>query len=169
MGIGAAGYTGPVPITAAHRCDAFASGKQPLDAWLRAHALDNEGKASRTYVVTPAGGDAVVAYYTLAAGSVALRDIPRKYRHDMPNPVPVMVLGRLALDRRHHGRGIGAGLLREAMRRTLSVARQAGVRMLVLHALDDGAAAFYARYGFKPFPADPRTMMLPIETIAASL
>lgn len=164
-------YTAPVPITAEHRLDGFESGKPPLDDWLKARALDNEGRASRTYVVT-AGGDAhhdVIAYYTLATGGVTLREIRRKDRHNLPNPVPVMVLGRLAVDRRHHGQGLGSALLREAMQRTLDISRSVGVRMLLVHAIDDEAVAFYLRYGFHIFPAGSRTMFLPIETIAEAL
>jgi predicted N-acetyltransferase YhbS len=136
---------------------------------LRAHALDNEGKASRTFVVTLAEGGVIVAYYTLAAGSVILREIPRRQRQGLPNPVPVMVLGRLAVDCNHHGRGLGKALLRQAMQRTLTVSREAGVRALIIHAIDDEAVNFYARYGFQHFPAGTRTMMMMIETMAGAL
>lgn len=165
-------YAAPVPITPDHRFEGFACGKSPLDEWLKARAIDNEGRASRTYVVVAATGPQageVVGYYTLATGGVALSEIRRKDRHNLPNPVPVMVLGRLAVDRRHSGQGIGPALLREAMARALDISRSAGVRMLMVHALDDDAVAFYLRYGFHIFPAGSRTMFLPIETIAAAL
>lgn len=162
-------YNRPGPITRAHALEAFDSGKPPLDDWLRAHALDNEGKASRTFVVTPAGSEEIVAYYTLAAGSVVRVEIPRKHRQNLPNPVPVMVLGRLAVDKRHQGQGLGKGLLREANQRTLTVAREAGVRALIVHPLDDEAVNFYAKFGFQQFPAGTRTMMMMVETIAAAL
>ncbi|UIJ46250.1 GNAT family N-acetyltransferase [Sphingomonas cannabina] len=161
-------YAAPTPITADHRLDGFACGKSPLDDWLRAHALENEGKASRTYVVTAqAGEDAgnVVAYYTLAYGSVTREEVPKKIRQGLPNPVPVMVLGRLAVHRNHGGKGIGAGLLREAMQRTLDASLVAGLRALIVHALDDEAVGFYARYGFQVFPAGTRTLFLPVETL----
>jgi GNAT superfamily N-acetyltransferase len=169
---GARLYAAPAPISADLRIDGFDCGKPPLDDWLKTRALDNEGRASRTYVVVattgPQAGE-VVGYYTLATGGVALTEIRRKNRHNLPNPVPVMVLGRLAVDRRHGGNGIGSALLREAMERTLDISRSAGVRMLMVHAIDDDAVAFYLRYGFHIFPAASRTMFLPIETLEAAL
>ena len=161
-------YAPPVPITAEHQLDRFDSGKPPLDEWLRTHALDNEDKASRTYVVTARTGEdagLVVAYYTLAYGGVVRTEVPKKIRQGLPNPVPVMVLGRLAVDRRHAGRGIGPSLLREAMQRTVQASEIAGLRALIVHAIDDDAMGFYAKYGFQVFPAGTRTMFLPIETL----
>ena len=161
-------YSSPTPITADHRLDGFDCGKPPLDEWLKAHALENEGKASRTYVVTAqTGADAgnVAAYYSLANGSVARDEVPRKIRQGLPNPVPAMVLGRLAVDKRHAGKGIGAGLLREALQRTLQASRIAGIRALIVHAIDDGAVGFYAKFGFQVLPGGSRTLFLPIETL----
>lgn len=152
--------------------DGFACGKPPLDDWLKAHALENEGKASRTYVVAAQAGEDggnVIAYYTLANGSVAREEVPRKIRQGLPNPVPVMVLGRLAVDHRHGGRGIGPGLLREAMQRTAQASQIAGARALIVHAIDDDAVGFYAKYGFQVFPAGARTMFLPIETLLQAI
>lgn len=162
-------YSAPTPITAEHRADDFACGKTSLDDWLKAHGFENEGKASRTYVVVPKGSTTIVGYYTLATGSVPLKEVPRKIRHGLPNPVPVMVLGRLAVDARHSGKGIGPAMLREALKRTLGISREAGVRALIVHAIDDEAVNFYTKYGFQQFPAGTRTMFLPIETLAASL
>lgn len=165
-------YSAPVPITPDHRLDEFDCGTRPLDEWLKARALDNEGRASRTYVATATIGrqtGEVVGYYTLTTGGVQLSEIRRKDRHNLPNLVPVMVLGRLAVDRRHQRRSIGPALLREAMQRTLDISRSAGVRMLLVHAIDDDAVAFYLRYGFHIFPAGSRTMFLPVETIRSAL
>lgn len=162
-------YSAPAPIASRHQLEAFDCGKPSMDAWLRAHALANEGKASRTYVVCAGATDLVAGYYALAAGGIGRADLPRKLRQGIPDPVPVMVLGRLAVDRRHAGAGLGAAMLRDAMQRTLLVSRTAGVRALILHALDDEAAAFYARYGFLPFPAATRTMFLPVETLESAL
>jgi ribosomal protein S18 acetylase RimI-like enzyme len=165
-------YVPPVPITAEHRLDRFDCGKPTLDEWLRAHALDNEGKASRTYVVTAAVGEEaghVVGYYTLANGSVVRSEVPKKIRQGLPNPVPVMVLGRLAVDKDHSGRRIGPALLREAMQRTLEASQIAGLRALIVHAMDDEAVSFYAKYGFQVFPAGTRTMFLPIVTLREAL
>lgn len=164
-------YSAPTPIAPDHRLDTFASTRPALDTWLKTHALDNEGVASRTYVVTLAQGreaNRVAAYYTLAYGSVGRTELPRKLRHGLPNPVPVMVLGRLAVDRGHERRGLGSGLLREALRRTLEASQVAGLRALLVHAIDDEAAAFYTQYGFQEFPAGGRTLFLPVETVRAS-
>jgi GNAT superfamily N-acetyltransferase len=165
-------YSAPVPLAVEHRTDGFDCGKPKLTDWLKAHALDNEGRSSRTYVVVantgPQAGD-VVGYYTLATGGVTRSEMPRKIRHDLPNPVPVMMLGRLAVDERHQKNGIGPAMLREAMQRTLEISQSAGVRALMVHAIDDEAVTFYLQYAFVLFPADSRTMFLPIETLAASL
>ena len=165
-------YSAPVPLTAEHRIDGFDCGKPKLSDWLKAHALENEGRSSRTYVVVantgPQAGD-VVGYYTLATGGVTRSEIPRKIRHNLPNPVPVMMLGRLAVDERHQKRGIGPAMLREAMQRTLEISQSAGVRALMVHAIDDAAVTFYLKYGFVLFPRESRTMFLPIETLVASL
>ncbi len=174
MGVGAPAYAPPVPLTAEHRLDSFDCGQPVLDHWLATHALANEGRASRTYVVLPrAGPDAspgrVVAYYTLAAGSVPRAELPSRLRHGLPNPVPVMILGRLAVDRRHAGRGLGSALLNQAFARTLEAATITGLRALLVHAIDDGAVAFYTRYKFIAFPSGGRTLFLPIETIADAL
>lgn len=161
-------YGAPVPIAREHRTEDFESGKQPLDDWLRAHALENEGKASRTFVIGDARG--VHAYYTLATGSVSrTSELPRALKNNMPNPVPVMILARLAVDRRHAGQGLGAAMLKEALTRTLRVSEQAGLRALIVHAIDDEAVNFYAKYGFQLLPGESRTLYLTIETIASSL
>lgn len=161
-------YEAPRPISSDDRLDAFDCGKPPLDDFLRRRALNNEGKASRTFVVRAANGE-VVAYYTLAAGAIQLADVPKKLQRNMPNPVPVMVLGRMAVDRRHTGRKLGQGMLREAMQRVLEASTTIGARTLIVHAIDDEAVTFYTRYGFQVFPAGTRTLFLPIETIAKSL
>ena len=165
-------YSAPVPLAAEHRIEGFDCGKSKLTEWLKGHALDNEGRSSRTYVVVantrPKARD-VVGYYTLATGGVTRSEMPRKIRHDLPNPVPVVMLGRLAVDRRHQKKGIGPAMLREAIQRTLEISRSAGVRALMVHAIDDEAVTFYLKYGFVLFPADSRTMFLPIETFAAAL
>ena len=165
-------YTAPAPIERDHDLDGFDCGKAPLNDWLRLRALENEGRASRTYVVLALREDQpsqVAGYYALATGAVALRELRGKYRHNLPDPVPVMVLGRLAVDQGHHGNGIGPAMLREAMQRTLDISRLAGVRMLMVHAIDDEAVAFYEHYGFHVFPTGSRTMFLPVETIVDAL
>lgn len=130
-------------------------------------ALRNEGKASRTYVVTFAG--MVVAYHTMSAGGVQLAEVPRPLKRNMPDPLPVAVLGRMAVDRGHAGRGLGQAMLREALQRTLDASRVIGVRALLVHAINKEAAGFYLRYGFVRFPSEGLTLFLPVETIAAAV
>jgi len=144
----------------------------PLNDWLRKRALKNEGRASRTYVVTSTTGDnagSVIAFYTLAAGAIQLEEVPKPLTRNMPNPLPIMVLGRMAVDQRHGGRGLGRFMLREAMQRVLEASQQVGARALVVHAIDDEAVSFCTQFGFQIFPAGSNTLFLPIETIASSL
>lgn len=165
-------YSVPVPLTADHNTNKFDCGKAKLTDWLKGHALTNEGRSSRTYVVlinNELSKNEVVAYYTLATGGVTRTETPRKIRHGLPNPVPVMILGRLAVDQRHQSKGLGPALLKEAMQRTLEVSQSAGVRALIIHAIDDEAVKFYTKFDFIVFPTDSRTMFLPIETLAAAL
>lgn len=165
-------YTVPHPVLADDRFDAFECGNVALDDWLKRRALKNEGKASRTYVLCNALGEdvgAVVGYYTLSAGAVRIEDSPGWARRNMPNPLPVFVLGRLAVDHRHSGKGLARGLMKDALQRSLEASRTVGARALIVHAADDGVIPFYAQFGFQTFPTDSRTMFLPIDTIGAAL
>ena len=154
---------GPEPITADHVVAAFDSGRPVLDGWLVSRALRNEREGgSRTYVVSDGG--AVVAYYCLSAGSVMHRVAPGRIRRNMPDPIPVVLLGRLAVARSHQGRGIARALARDAVLRTLQAAEIAGIRALLVHALDEGAAAFYRHLGFVGSTIDPLVLMLPLAT-----
>jgi len=164
-------YSAPRPIEKVDEVAAFSCGKQSLDDFLKRRAL-KKGKASRTYVVVSQAGESagkVAAYYTLAAGGVNHEECPTWAKRNMPNPLPVIVLGRLAVDAQHQGTGIGKHLLREAMQRALEASAQIGARALVVHAIDDEAASFYVLFGFQNFPTDSRTLFLPMETIADSL
>jgi GNAT superfamily N-acetyltransferase len=149
----------PQRLSSGQELDQFDSGEPALDDWLRRRALRNEESgASRTYVVCT--GARVVGYYSLAVGAVANEQSPGRIRRNMPDPVPVMVLGRLAVDRSFHGRGIGAGLLRDAVLRTIQAAEIAGIRAILVHAISDGAKRFYEKYGFHTSPVDPMTVMI---------
>ena len=157
----AAAPSAPEHLTTAHDLSGFDSGVAALDDWLRRRALDNEkAHASRTYVITAEGR--VVGYYALAAGAVTLAEAPGRVRRNMPAPIPVMVLGRLAVDREYRGLGLGQGLLRDAILRTLQAAEIAGMRALLVHAISDEAKAFYLRHGFSVSPAAPMTLMITI-------
>lgn len=150
----------------------FDSGKAVLDEWLKKRALANEASTSRTYVVAARAAShpaEVVAYYSLATGSVTRADLPRTMRRNSPDPVPAMLLARLAVDRRHHGAGLGRAMLREAISRTIEISRSAGVRLLIVHPIDAEAAGFYSRFGFEPLGGGAAAMYLPIETLLAAL
>ena len=115
--------------------------------------------ASRSYVVTDESNQ-VVAYYAMAAGAVTHREASGRIRRNMPDPVPVMVLARLAVDQRYQGHQLGGALLQDAVQRTLAVSRSAGVRALLVHALNESSRQFYIHYGFESSPVNPMTMML---------
>jgi GNAT superfamily N-acetyltransferase len=140
---------------------AFDSGVPVLDDWLKRRALVNEELgAARTYVVT--AGGRVVGYYALATGGVARAAVTGRVRRNMPDPVPVMVLGRLAVDRAYQGRGLGEGLLRDAVLRTLQAAQLGGIRAILVHAISEEAKRFYLRHGFVASPVDPMTLMITV-------
>ena len=160
--------TAPEPITASHHTESFACGIPVLDEWLRRRALKNEvSGASRTFVICQ--DRQVVGYYTLATGSVEHRDVPGKIRRNMPNPIPVMVLGRLAVDQEQQHAGLGRGLLKDAVLRTLTVSQHAGVKALLVHALSEDAKRFYTRSGFLESPFDPMTLMIALQDAANCL
>jgi GNAT superfamily N-acetyltransferase len=156
-----AGITAPEKLTAAHDLSQFQSGEPELDDWPRRKALHNEERgASRTYVVR--SGRRVVGYYALAAGAVAHTNAPGRVKRNMPNPVPVMVIGRLAIDLRFQGQGIGSALLRDAVLRTAHAAEIAGIRALLVHAISENAKRFYLKSGFITSPVDPMTLMISV-------
>jgi GNAT superfamily N-acetyltransferase len=139
-----------------------------LDDWLRRRALANQASgASRTYVVM--AQNRVVAYYALANGSVIPGQAPGRVRRNMPDPIPVMVLGRLAVDRQWQGKGLGSALLRDAILRTLQAAQIAGIRAILVHALHQRAADFYRHHGFLPSPLSDHTLMLLLQDARAAL
>ncbi len=147
-------------LTASHRVEGFECGEPSLDDWLKRRALANQaGGASRTFVVLDEGGH-VRGYYALAAGAVSHESAPSRVRRNMPDPVPVLVLGRLAVDRLAQGQRLGAALLQDAVKRAVAVSSNAGVRALLVHALHERARTFYEHYGFQPSPTHPQTLML---------
>ena len=158
---GAQEITAPEHLTAAHDVSAFDSGVPDLDGWLRKRALANEETgASRNYVVC--AGGRVVGYYALATGGVAQVQAPGRVRRNMPDPVPVLILGRLAVDRGWQGRNLGASLLRDAVVRTLQAAEIGGIRAILVDAISEDAKRFYERHGFRVSPIDPMILMITI-------
>lgn len=155
----------PAPLTPEHQVNSFACGEPALDEWLKRRALANQTSgASRTFVVADENHQ-VMGYYALAAGAVAHQDATRSVRQNMPDPVPVMVLARLAVDARVQGMKLGAALLQDALQRCVLVSQNTGVRAMLVHALNDRASQFYEYYGFKASPAHPMTLMLQLAQI----
>lgn len=150
----------PEPLSQHHKLDTFSCGEIVLDDWLKRRAFANQvSGATRTFVVADAE-HTVLGYYAMAAGAVAHQSATRAIRHNMPDPVPVMVLARLVVDTRAQGKKLGAALLRDAVTRAVAVSQNAGVRALLVHALNDRARQFYEHYGFQASPAHPTTLML---------
>jgi GNAT superfamily N-acetyltransferase len=154
-----AALSAPQKFSAEFDLSDFDSGEVALDDWLRRRAAKNEATgASRTYVVCV--GSKVVGYYSLAVGAVSHLATPGRIRRNMPDPIPVMILGRLAIDRRWQGQGVGTGLLRDAVLRTVQAGEIAGIRAILVHTILDGARRFYERYGLIASPVDPRTLII---------
>lgn len=157
----AAEISAPEHLTSEHDLSAFDSGVPALDDWLKRRALHNEESgASRTYVVR--AGRRVIGYYALATGAVTLHAATGRTRRNMPDPIPVMILGRLAVDREYHTVGLGRALLRDAVLRTLQAAAIGGIRAILVHAMSEDAKRFYERCGFTPSPVDPMTLMITV-------
>ena len=149
----------PAPLSADHDTSAFSCRHESLNIWLSKRALANAvAGATRTYVVCD-GQNRVVGYYALAAGSIACESAPGRLRRNMPDPLPVIVLGRLAVHRDWSGRGIGSGLLKDAVQRSFQAAELIGVRALLAHAIDDEAKAFYLKRGFVESPSYALTVL----------
>ncbi len=152
----------PAPLLATHVMDEFDCGESVLNDWLRKQALKNENSGtSRTFVVCK--DNHVVAFYVLATGGVMHKQAPGKVRRNMPDPVPVMILGRLAVSKDMQSAGLGRGLLRDAILRTLGVSKQAGIKALLVHALSDAAHKFYRQCGFIESPLDPMILMITLK------
>jgi GNAT superfamily N-acetyltransferase len=151
----------PEKLCSEHDLSEFNCGEPTLDDWLRKRAFQNEERgASRTYVACIE--KRVVGYYALAAGAVAHAEAPGRIRRNMPDPVPVMVIGRLAVDRTAQGQALGPALLRDAVLRTVQAAEIAGIRAILVHAISERAKRFYEKWGFITSPVEPMTLMITV-------
>ena len=152
-----------------HAIDAFHSGSQPLDRFLIRFALQNQrAGASQTYLAL--AHDEVIGYYTLVVGEVAHEAAPPRLTKGLArHPVPIMLLARLAVAEQWQARGLGSGLLKDAMLRTLQAADIAGIRAFAVHAKDDAAKAFYEHFDFIASPSDPHHLFRLIKDIRALL
>lgn len=151
----------PASLAAQHRLEGFDCGKPALNDWLLRHARQAQGSGSaKTFVVAEDDGR-VAGYFSLTVGQVDTLEAPERIRKGMGQyPVPVVILARLAVSREHQGLGIGVGMLQDAIRRTLVIAEQAGVRALLTHPIDEDAARFYTRFGFVVSPLREQQLLL---------
>jgi GNAT superfamily N-acetyltransferase len=150
-----------------HELGDFRSGESSLDDWLRRRARANQASgASRTYVVCK--DKRVIGYYALASGVVAVESAPGRFRRNMPDPIPVAVLARLAVDRDWQGQGIGRALFRDAAGRVAHAADSIGIRGIVVHAISEEAKRFYVALGFDPSPREPMTLMVTLSDVRAA-
>ena len=155
--------TAPALLGEAHHLDLFDSGYDTLDEWLRRRARANQvSGASRTYVVCDESR--VVGFYCLSSGGLAASDAPGPLRRNMPDPVPMAILGRLAIDRDWQGKGLGAALLQDAVLRAGQAAHIMGIRGVLVHAISDEAKAFYEHYGFIASPKNPMTLVMSLKS-----
>ena len=159
--------TAPMPLTEHHVTDGFSCGVDNLDQWLKRRGLKNQFQgASRTYVVCDEAR--VVAYYALASGAVTTTQATGRFRRNMPDPIPVVVLGRLAVDQSLHGKGLGRSLVQDAGMRVIQAADAIGIRGLTVHALTDEAKAFYEKVGFESSPLDSHLLMITLADLVVA-
>jgi GNAT superfamily N-acetyltransferase len=160
--------TSPQPINEHHEIEAFDSGVPALDDWLKRRARANQASgASRTYLVCEE--QRVAGYYSLASGAVAIETASGRLRRNMPDPVPVAVLGRLAIERSFQKHGLGRALVRDAAMRVVQAADLIGIRGILVHAISPEAKAFYLALGFEPSPLEPMTLMATLADIQATI
>jgi GNAT superfamily N-acetyltransferase len=162
-------YGSPELLTEEHDVSKFACGKPPLNQYLKRYALKNQrDEISRTYVTVREAR--VVGYYTLTFGSISHEEAAPKIKAELPGyPIPIILLARLAVDVSEKGKGLGSGLLRDAMLRTLRAAEIAGLRAMLTRAKDEEAKSFYIKYGFEESPAHPLHLMIRIGDIRTSV
>lgn len=154
----------PVPISDEHILANFDCGELSLNEWLQKRALKNQTSgASRCFVLC--NNNKVIGYYSLSAGAINHNAAPKPLRRNMPDPLPVLLLGRLAIDKNYHNKGLGSALLRDAMLRAVSVASDTGVFAILVHALSEQARRFYLSRGFVESPLQTMTLMMTLATI----
>ncbi|MBV9023740.1 MAG: GNAT family N-acetyltransferase [Streptomycetaceae bacterium] len=159
----------PETLSRIHDTQQFSCGDPALGQWLKQYALTNHRSGAARVFVATVDEDRVAGYYCLSTASASKGALPERVGKAMPEPVPLILLGRLAVDQEHQGGGLGAGLLRDAMQRALSIADNIGVRALITHAANDTAAKFYERFGFVPSPTDELHMVVMLKDVQAIL
>ena len=163
-------FSTPALLTEANDCATFDSGEGILDDWLRFRALDNlRNAASRTYVICPVSSKAVVGFYALSMGQILGHQVLGSMRRKMPLHIPSVILGRLAIDLKWQGKGLGAALLADAVRRCIKASNEVAARLLIVHAISPAAEAFYLHHGFTRLPTDTPTLALDLKRFEALL
>lgn len=151
----------PALLTEAHDSSSFNSGEPALDDWLRQRAWNNlQAAASRTYVVCPAGSRQIIGYYALSMGQILAQEVIGSMRRNMPNAIPAVVLGRLAIDLAWQGKGLGRAMLADVLSRSLRASAEVSARLVIVHAISPAAEAFYFHHGFTRLPIDAPTLAL---------
>ena len=154
-------YSGPTLLISEHRLEGFDCGEPVLNEWLARRALSNQvAGTSRTWVVIDEPTRMVVAYYASSTASVMRAAAPRRIARDQPADLPAILLGRMAVERRHQGKGLGAAMLKHLMTKAIEVSEKVGVRLVLVHAKDEQAKGFYRHHGFIESPIDPLTLMM---------
>jgi len=162
-------YGAPRALAAGDIVSEFECGTPELDRWLRAWARHNDAQgASRTFVSVECASGRVAGFYCLAAGSLTRSEAPGRVARNMPGDIPVVLIGRLAVDRRDAGKGLGASLLQHAVLQSARVAETVGMRAIVVHAKDERAVTFYERFGFTRFSSEARTLYLRVSDVLAA-
>lgn len=151
----------PAQLTAQHDTKNFRSGDESLDSWLRKRAMDNmKTAASRTYVICPLGSHEVIGYYAICMGHILHQEVIGSMRRNMPYQIPAVILGRLAIDEKWQGNGLGKALLQDAVKRSARAANEVSARLLIVHAISSKAEAFYTHHGFMRLPVETPTYAL---------
>jgi GNAT superfamily N-acetyltransferase len=151
----------PEPLDGRHRLDGFDCGKPTLNDWLLRQARQAQGSGSAKTFVVVDDVSRVAGYFSLTVGQIDTREAPERVRRGMGQyPIPVVILARLAVDAQDQGRGVGVGMLQDAIRRTMAISEQAGIRALLTHPMDAAAEAFYRRFGFEPTPLREQQLIL---------
>ncbi len=157
----------PTLLTAHHELQAFKSGEESLDSWLQDRALDNiKSGASRTYVICRSDSLTVIGYYAICMGQILNRDVIGSMRRNMPQHIPAVMLGRLAIDKKWQGKGLGKALLYDAVQRSTRAAQEVSARLLIVHAISSDAEAFYGHHGFIRLPLETPTYALDLVKFA---
>ncbi len=156
-------YSGPTLLTGEHILEGFDCSESALNDWLTRRALGNQAAGtSRTWVVIDKPTRMVVAYYASSTASVMRAAAPRRIARNQPTDLPAILLGRMAVDSRHQGKGLGGAMLKHFMAKAIEVSEKVGVRLVLVHAKDEQAKDFYRQHGFIESPIDPLTLMMPL-------